>query len=140
MIELIPARPEMAAMISPQHQQLATGQIMTRDHLAAAINAGLALACVEGSRILAVGGIAEQWPDRGLLWGLLTDGIGATMTPVHRIVQRAVAASSLQRIEMHVAVKHGAAARWAKLLGFKQEGVMRKFWQGHDFALYAKVR
>lgn len=140
MVDLIPARPEMAAMITPQQGQAMTGQFMTRELLAAAISAGTALAAVQGPRLLAIGGIAEEWPDRGVVWGLLSGGIGATMTPIHRIVQRAVDLSTFRRIEMHVAVEHKAAERWAGLLGFYREGTMRAFWQGHDFALYARVR
>jgi hypothetical protein len=140
MIDLIPARPEMAALLVPQQSQLATGQVMTRPQLEAAIESGFALACVRDAKILAIGGIAEHWPDRGVVWGLLTDSIGATMTPVHRIVRRALEATSLKRVEAHVAVEHVAAVRWIELLGFTREGTMRAFWQGHDFALYARVR
>lgn len=144
MIDLIPARPEMAAWLDPHEAQAATGQIMTRETLAAAIRAGTAIACVDSSgpvpRLLGLGGIAEEWTDRGLVWGLLAGGIGATMTPIHRIVRRALDTSSLRRIEAHVAIEHEAGLRWIEMLGFEREGVMRAFWQGRDFALYAKVR
>jgi len=140
MIDLVPARPEMVSIIQAQRAQLATGQTMSREQVAAAIDAGVSLACVQGARILAFGGIAEQWPGRGILWGLLTDSIGATFTPVHRIVRRALDTTALKRVEAHVDVNHAEAVRWIELLGFTREGVMRSFWNGYDFALYARVR
>jgi len=140
MIDLVPARPEMVSLIKPQRGQLATGQTMSREQVAAAIEAGVSLACVQGPRVLAFGGIAEQWPDRGILWGLLADSIGATFTPVHRVVRRALDTTALKRVEAHVDVNHAEAVRWIELLGFTREGVMRSFWNGYDFALYARVR
>lgn len=140
MIELIPARPEMAFTMTPQRGQIATGQILTRDALADAIRSGYALACVDGARILSIGGIAEQWPDRGVLWGLVAEGIGATMTPIHRVVRRALETTTLKRVEAHIALEHPEAVRWIEMLGFTREGVMRSFWQGHDYALYSRVR
>lgn len=140
MISIIPARPEMARMLKPQAAQIALGQVMDEPSLASAIASGLSLAAADGGRLLAVGGIAEQWDGRAIIWGLLSDDIGAAMVDIHRAVSRALAASQFRRIEAHVAVEHAAGRRWAELLGFTHEGTMRKFWQGHDYDLFARVR
>jgi len=130
----------MARVLTPQAAQISTGQVMSEQDLRGAIAGGLALAAVDGSRVLAVGGIVEIWPGRGLVWGLLAEEIGASMVPIHATVKRVLACSTLPRIEAQVAASHEAGRRWAKLLGFQYEGTLRAFWQGHDYELYALVR
>lgn len=134
---ILPARPEMADMIHVQRAQ--AGQVMTPTELAAAISAGPAYGLAYRGRLLALGGIATIWPGRGYLWGLLAEGLGSSMTPIHRVVARALAETSLDRIEAYIDQDHEAAGRWIRLLGFEQEGVMRAFWKGRDFALYSRT-
>lgn len=140
MIDIIPAREDMASLLTPQAAQLATGQMLTKAAMAAAIAGGLSLAAVSGSRVLAIGGISEVWDGRGVIWGLLGEDIDRDMIPIHRAVTRTLALSTLPRIEAHVACSHETGHRWMKLLGFQREGTMRAFWQGHDYDLYARVR
>lgn len=140
MIDLIPARPEMARMLKLQDVQLRLGQAMDEASLKAAIDAGVALAATDGRRILGMAGICELWPDRGLAWALLAEAQTATMLPIHRATAGMLAATPFRRVEAHVAVEHEAGARWMRLLGFEREGRMRAFWQGQDYDLYARVR
>lgn len=42
-------------------------------------------------------------------------------------------------MEAYAERNHAEAHRWLKLLGFKSEGLMRKFYNGRDYVLYAKV-
>ena len=88
----------------------------------------------------AIGGVAIVWPGRGHLWGLLAGGLGVSMTPIHRVVSRVLAEVDVRRLEAHISCDHPEASRWIEMLGFEQEGVMRSFWKGRDFALYARVR
>lgn len=140
MIDLIPARPEMAHMLTPQPAQIATGQVMSPEEVAHAIRQGVALAATDGARVLAIGGVAELWSERGIVWGVLDQSIGRAMVPIHRAVRRALEVSPLRRIEAHVAAEHPEGHRWIELLGFEREGLMRAFWQGHDYVLYSRVR
>jgi RimJ/RimL family protein N-acetyltransferase len=42
-------------------------------------------------------------------------------------------------VDTAVAIDFPAAIRWAELLGFEREGVMRKYAEGKDFYLYSQV-
>ena len=83
---------------------------------------------------------ADHDPRSGCDLGVLSDSIGASMTPIHRIVRHTLEVLPFRRLEAHVDVEHAEAHRWIALLGFEQEGVMRQFYEGRDFALYARVK
>ena len=140
MIDLVPAQPWMLNSIALQPIQEAFRSEMTHDDVARAAQSGVALACVRGPTIIAMGGITQIWEGRGLVWGLLSPSIHATMVPIHRIVSRGLDNCIFKRVEAQVAVEHEEGHRWMSLLGFEREGVMRKFWKGRDYALYARVR
>lgn len=140
MIDLVPARPEMAREFNLQPDQVALGQFADEQTLATAISNGIAMAAVEDGRVLAIGGIVEMWPDRGSAWGLLTPGLARVMPVLHRVVWRVVDNSPLARIEAQVAVGHEAGQRWIHMLGFQHEGVMRAYWNGQDYDLFARVK
>lgn len=137
MVEIIPARPEMALMIDaqPRQQVRATVEYLTR-----LLAAGPGFAAVSGTTILGIGGLQEVWRDRAVAWALLSRSIGPAMTPVTRSALRWFAVAPWQRIEAYVDPTHEAAERWAALLGFEREGTMRRFHEGRDFDLYARVR
>jgi hypothetical protein len=140
MIDLIPARPEMARTFDLQPEQVALGQVADEQTLAAAIQNGIAMAAVQDGRVLAIGGIVEIWKDRGSAWGLLSPNLAHAMPIIHRIVWRVIDTSPLARIEAQVAVGHEAGQRWVRMLGFQHEGVMRAFWNGRDYDLFARVK
>ena len=140
MIEIIPARPEMASMIRLQKVQTLTGMKLTPENLARFIASGPAFACVDGS-VMAIGGVLPIWEGRGLAWGLLSDSIGASMTTVHRAVLRGLNdLFVMDRVEAQVALEHAEGFRWMRLLGFQQEGVLRSFYEGQDYALFSRIR
>ncbi|MFX7302956.1 hypothetical protein ABTI84_19710, partial [Acinetobacter baumannii] len=64
MIDVIPARPEMAGMLALQTTQQLLGQHVDEAALAQAIRGGIAMAVVDGPRILAIGGVTKIWDDR----------------------------------------------------------------------------
>lgn len=140
MIDIVPARPEMAALFRLQTAQQLLGQVVDEPTLFYAIVNGIAMAVVDGERILAIGGVTRMWEDRGVAWGLLSDDIGATMPLIHKVVCRVLATSPLRRIEAQVACGHEAGQRWVRLLGFQHEGRMAAFWQGQDYDLFARVK
>ena len=89
---------------------------------------------------VAIGGVVELWKDRGSAWGLLSTGLAADMPVIHRVVRRVIETSPLARIEAQVACGHNAGQRWVRMLGFEHEGVMRSFWNGRDYDLFARVK
>jgi len=140
LIDVVAAQPLMAERLQLQAAQIMSGQNMTPAMIESAIAGGMALAAVDGDKVFAMAGIYEVWPERGLAWALLARDVGAHMLTLHRITQRAIDVSLFRRIEADVLNSHDEGHRWMRLLGFEQEGVRRCYWQGNDYALYAKVR
>lgn len=139
MISVVPAEAGMLLRMRVQRAQ-ALHPKMTFAMVSRAIETGQAWAAVDGTAPLALGGLSPQTDTRAVVWGVLSDSIGANMTLIHREVRRRLAVAAFERIEAHIALDHDEGHRWIRLLGFEQEGVMRKFFQGRDFALYARVR
>ena len=90
-------------------------------------------------------GFIKEWPWRGVAWALIDRNVTKQMMiPVHRAVMQAIESyqpTMFHRLEM--AVRHDVreAHRWAKMLGFTPEGIMRKYDElGRDYTLYARVR
>ena len=48
--------------------------------------------------------------------------------------------TGLERIEMQVLDGFEHGERFAKMLGFECEGVMRKYYKGRNYKLFARVR
>lgn len=140
MIDVIPARPWMADKLHLQQPQVLFGQAMTRESLEMACAGGMALAGVEGTRIVGMAGIFERWPGCGLAWALLADDFANRRFSVFKLMQRALDTTPYNRVEAYVAEEHAEGSRLLDHLGFAKEGTMRKFWQDRDYGLFAKVR
>lgn len=140
MIDLIPARPLMAERLKLQSAQMMTGQMMTPENIELAISGGMALAAMDGEKIIGMAGIFQRWENVGLAWALLADDFPTYKLAAFRLMKRALDVSPLIRIEAHVASGHAEGERLLDHLGFAKEGVMRKYWQGRDHDLYARVR
>ena len=140
MIDVIPARPWMAARLKLQAAQELTGQAMSPESIAMAVEGGMALAGVCGDKIVGMAGIFERWSGVGLAWALLSDDFPDHRLSGFKLMKRALDVSPLVRIEAHVAEGHSEGERLLDHLGFGKEGVMRKFWQNRDYSLFARVR
>ena len=99
----------------------------------------------EGRPIAAVG-VTPCWPGRGQAWTILSDEVirdhGLSLTRMTRwhlndVTER----GKLRRIEATVRAGHRAGHRWMHALGFKREGLMRRYGpEGEDHHLYARLR
>lgn len=130
----------MAERLKLQAAQELTGQAMTPENIAMAIEGGMALAGVKGDKIVGMAGIFERWSGVGLAWALLAEDFAAHRLSAFRLMKRALDVSPLVRIEAHVAAGHIEGERLLDHLGFAREGTMRKFWQDRDYSLFARVR
>lgn len=130
----------MAERFRLQSAQRYAGQTMTGENLEMAITGGMALAAVSDGRIVGIAGIFERWQDVGTAWALLSENFPDHRFTAFRLMKRALDVSPLVRIEAQVAQGHEEGERLLRHLGFKEEGVMRKFWQGRDYTLFARVR
>lgn len=140
MINVLPAYSSMTRDLDIQPAQRQLWPDMTEADVARSIAAGYAFAAYRGTKILAIGGIARFDADRGLVWGVLSGSIGRDFVGMHAAVKQALAAAPFMRIEAQIENSFAPGHRWIKALGFEQEGLMRKYWRGRDFMLYAKVR
>lgn len=92
-------------------------------------------------RIVAVGGYTELWPGRAALWAYLGGDCGPALPAMTRAVRQQVAAMQVEfpRIEVYAERNHKAGRRWLEILGFRKEGVMRRFAHNADYIMYSKV-
>jgi hypothetical protein len=87
---------------------------------------------------MACGGLFQQWDGRSIAWAFLA--VGAPMVEVSRVALTVLESCGLRRVECWVDVDFKAGHRWARLLGFEREGLMRSFSpDGRDHILYARV-
>lgn len=140
MVEVVPARPEMIDQIDVQPAQQAIGAELDYAALKRLLAIGHGFAAVDGDRVYGILGAYEIWRDRAIAWALLSRDIGPAMTPLHRSVQRWFRMAPWSRIEAHIDPSHDAAGKWAAMLGFEREGLMRKFFNGRDFDLWARTK
>lgn len=140
MIDLIPARPWMAEKLRLQNVQVLSGQPMTPEAIQMAIEGGMALAGVEDGKLFVIAGIYERWGDVGLAWALLSEDFGCRRFSLFKLMRRALDLTAFNRVEAYVVQGHDAGVRLLEHLGFEREGTMRKFWQGRDHDLFARVR
>lgn len=92
-------------------------------------------------RIIGCGGIFREHETCGTAWTMLLPDTGKHMRWVTRETRRVLDDSFLTRIQAHASPKFRPAARWLALLGFKYEGLLRKYTPtGADMWLFARVR
>lgn len=92
-----------------------------------------------GELIVACIGTIPQWQGYQRAWALLSGDAGRCMVPLTRGISRWLRFHNEGRVDTAVDCTFEAAIRWAKMLGFKREGVMEKYRDGRDFYLYAQV-
>lgn len=133
-------RPSMALELKP-HDGQKNQAPLTAANLFALMQAGPAWGVRIDGRLVAVGGYNAPWPGRAILWGYLGADCGPALPIMTKHVLREVRAMRVEfpRVEAYAERHHAAGNRWLKLLGFKREGLMRRFCNGQDFILYSKV-
>lgn len=94
------------------------------------------------SKPICVGGVAEMWDNRALLWSFVDRRAGPHFVALHRATLRFLESLPYRRIEAECDCEFLPGHRWLKKLGFVLEAPrMRAFRvDGGDSALYARVR
>lgn len=81
---------------------------------------------------------------RGVLCSFISKDAGKIMLKMVRqfrkIIEDGMNKTGLERLEMSVLASFDHGERFAKLLGFECEGVMRKYYKGRDYKLFARVK
>lgn len=92
--------------------------------------------------VVAMGGVAEIWPNRGEGWIFFDSKCKTNFLPVFRLVKSWVHALPFKRIEAAAKLGSSFAHRHLQLLGFELEApVMKAFYpNGDNYSLYARVK
>lgn len=93
-------------------------------------------------RVIVVGGLAEQWQGRALLWSYMDKDARNHMLAIHRATLRVIESYEGARIEADVDVDFAPGHRWIQMLGFELETPrMRKYRpDGGDMARYVRIK
>lgn len=99
----------------------------------------------EEGKVIAIGGVTFLWEGVGSGWVLTSELLLKHKTWTHRAIRNILditeGAHNLHRIESIILKEHKVSMRWAERLGFKQEGLLRKYnSQKQDHWLYARVK
>ncbi len=104
--------------------------------------------CITGvvnDRIIGCGGIDIMWPGVGEVWVLLAYDIGIYSMAAYEVIQdglkKLIEDNNLRRVQAWGRVGFSAGHTLFKHLGFKPEGIARKYgYDGEDFILYALIK
>lgn len=127
--------------IALQPAQAGLRTFLEKGHALVLAESSFAFTGFQDGRAIGSAGLVELWPGRDCAWSLLSDCGPRAFLNVHRTVVRFLEARKTRRTEMSVDVDHMAGQRWAELLGFRKEGLMKSYSpDGRDAYLYARVR
>lgn len=94
----------------------------------------------DGEKIIAVFGFTRIFEHVYEGWSILSEDIKKIPVTVVRIARIAIRTLKARRIQMTTRFDLECGKRWARLLGFEQEGILRKYGpDGADHILYARV-
>ena len=96
-------------------------------------------ALVDGAPV-ACAGFEEHWNGRSGAWAVLSDRAGKHMVALTRAVRLALLNHSAERIETTVLEGFEEGVRWAKVLGFEDEGVRKRYHQGRDHRAFVLLK
>lgn len=81
---------------------------------------------------------------RGIICSFISKNAGRVMLKMIRqfrkIIKDGMEKIGLERLELQVLADFEHGERFAKMLGFECEGVMRKYYKGRDYKLFARIR
>jgi hypothetical protein len=96
---------------------------------------GLAWTLMRAGRVIGCGGVIDRGSGRGEAWALIAQDAGPAMLAATRAVRRYFQTAPFRRIEAATACRFAPGRRWAEMLGFQPEGVMRAFCEDGDDAM-----
>jgi hypothetical protein len=141
-MRIVPFRPgHLSALVLQPHQRAWQGKI-TAGHARVLGDQGQAWTALRREAVAGCAGVLDRGEGRGLAWALLAGDLGpAGFVALHRAVAAGLPSLPYRRIEAHVAADFAPGRRWATMLGFAFEGVMRGYQaDGGDALMFARVR
>ena len=86
----------------------------------------------------------EVCEKRGVVCSFISRNAGRAMLKMvkqfRKLLDDGMEKTGMERIEMQVLDGFEHGERFAKMLGFECEGVMRKYYKGRDYKLFARVK
>jgi hypothetical protein len=138
---IVPYAPHHLHLLALQPHQQHLG-VALREHGWAeqVCEAGPCWTALVDDRPIASAGFQECWEGRAIAWAILGETAGRHMAALTRAVRRALACHPAERIEAQALLDFAPAMRWARLLGFMPETVLRKFHQGRDYQAFVLLK
>jgi hypothetical protein len=103
---------------------------------------GPAYTLVNSKNIVAAGGVVPFWKGVGEGWVISSDLVPQHGIAFAKTVLRMLEdiEKNFERIQTTVDAEHKVSLKWVEWMGFKCEGLMRKFIGGRDYYRFARVR
>lgn len=131
----------LRAMVLQDAQQIMSPLTFDDEYCEQLVAAGPAYTILDGDKPVMCAGVAEMWTNRYAAWAWLSKDAGPKMIGLTRIVDDYLNTRPYRRIEAYVDARFDAGHRWAKMLRFEYEGLMRSFGtQGQDMAMYSRIQ
>jgi hypothetical protein len=131
----------LRAMVLQDAQQIMAPLVFDDEYCEQLVEAGPAYAVLAGEKPVMCAGVAEMWANRYAAWAWLAKDAGPHMVGLTRIVDDYLNTRPYRRIEAYVDARFPQGHRWAKMLRFEFEGLMRSFGtSGQDMAMYSRIQ
>jgi len=142
-MRIVPFAPDHLGALEPQPRQAFYRSYLTPE-VARDLAGGNAWSAVQQGRVLCCAGLQPIWSGRAAAWALFSTWIAPSSFLRLHLYARGVLdnaqANGLRRIETQIDPAFPEAVRWAALLGFEFEGVMRRYLpDGRDMYLVARI-
>ena len=141
MLRVVPFKAEHVAALQPQAAQVAEKEFVNPEQLKA-FEAGFMVTAMDGDEVVAVGGVLELWPGRGVACAMLGATAKRHLVGLHKIALGVLNAAPFRRIETDVECGFTQGHRWVHMLGFSVDAPCLKAYRpdGGDSSLYSRVR
>lgn len=133
---------ERILSVLQEDQQWGTAYMNLDTYAQEMVDAGEGFAMVDGEEVIGCAGVSRLDMCRAQSWALISENIGPMRYfQYHKAVRDFLDNCDWQRVEMAVAEMHVEAHRWAHMLGFKPEGLMKKYFpDGGSATLWARIK
>lgn len=102
--------------------------------------AGDSYSIFDGGEVKACLGVFDFMPGVGIAWAMFTQDAGRLLPSLSLRARRYLRTCKFRRVEAYLDPNFAESIRWAELMGFQFEGVMKKHSPRGDDLLYAWVK
>jgi hypothetical protein len=139
-LQVVPYHPSHLHQLALQPHQQHLGPALREHGWAEQVTeAGPCWTALADGQPIACAGFQECWEGRAIAWAILGEAAGRHMLWLTRQVRKALDRHPAARIEAQALLSFEPAARWARLLGFEPEAVLRRFHQGRDYQAFVRL-